>query len=89
MKKWENPELSFLGIEKTREGVCDCGATTYRAPNNQHYCHRDNLWHRNNCMSLQQGHFQSGSNCNGDHSFWGGKPHESNCCCATGESMSS
>ena len=63
MKKWNKPELLSLGVENTFEGVCDCGATTYKTAKNEHYCHRDNLWHRNNCTSLQQGHFQSGSNC--------------------------
>lgn len=84
MKKWNNPELVMLGVENTKEGVCDCGATTYRTPNNEHFCHRDNLWHRNNCTSLNQGHYQSGSKCpTGGNHEWAGEAHKSNCCCAS------
>lgn len=83
MKKWETPELSVLGIEKTKT-TCECGATTYRTAANEHYCHRDNVWHRNNCSSLNQGHFQSGSNCpTGGNHEWAGAAHKSNCCCGT------
>ena len=84
MKKWNKPELLSLGVENTFEGVFDCGATTYKTAKNEHYCHRDNLWHRNNCTSLQQGHFQSGSNCpTGGNHEWAGQAHKSNCCCGT------
>ena len=83
MKKWENPQLSVLGIEKTNQQFCMCGATRDKTDKNQHYCHYDNLWHQNNCTSLKEGHFQSGSNCptGGDHE-WKGESHKSNCCCA-------
>ena len=88
MKKWENPRLSLLGIEKTKTNeLCNCGATLYSTEystdKNQHYCHRDGIWHRNNCPSLNQGHFQSGSRCpSGGNHEWAGQSHKSNCCCA-------
>ena len=89
MKKWENPQLSLLGIEKTKSAVCPiCNGTTFKQPSdnnhgNQHYCHRDGVWHQNNCTSLNVGHFQSGSNCpNGGYHEWKGESHKSNCCCA-------
>ena len=84
MKKWENPQLSFLGIEKTKSVVCPiCDGTTYAKDpeKNQHYCHRDNIWHQNNCMSLQQGHVQSAKCPTGGNHEWAGQPHKSKCCC--------
>lgn len=82
MKKWENPQLSLLGIEKTKSLYCPICNTTKDAVKNEHYCHRDNLWHRNNCTSLGEGHFQSGSRCpSGGNHEWAGQSHKSNCCC--------
>lgn len=83
MKRWQKPELSFIGIEKTNDG-CDCGATLYKTSKNEHYCHREKLWHQNNCMSLHQGHVQSAKCPTGGNHEWAGQPHKSKCCCGEG-----
>ena len=80
MKRWQKPELSFIGIEKTND-ECDCGATLYKTSKNEHYCHREKLWHQNNCMSLHQGHVQSAKCPTGGNHEWAGQPHKSKCCC--------
>lgn len=79
-KKWIKPEFGSAKLYETRT-ECDCGATLFKTPSNEHYCHRENLWHRNNCMSLQQGHDQS-AKCptDGNHE-WAGQAHKSKCCC--------
>lgn len=51
-KKWIKPEFGSAKLYETRT-ECDCGATLFKTPSNEHHCHRENLWHRNNCMSLQ------------------------------------
>ena len=81
MKKWENPQLSVLGIEKTNQQFCMCGATKDKTEKNQHYCHYDEKWHQNNCSSLKEGH-QQNDPCSGDHE-WAGEAHKSKCCCGT------
>ena len=81
MKKWENPQLSLLGIEKTKSLYCPICNTTKDAVKNEHYCHRDGVWHRNNCMSLQQGHDQSAKCPNDGNHEWAGEAHKSKCCC--------
>ena len=86
MKKWENPQLSLLGIEKTNHQFCMCGATKDKTEKNQHYCHRDGIWHQNNCMSLHQGHDQSAKCPSGGNHEWAGQSHKSSCCCGTSTS---
>ena len=87
MKKWENPELSFWGIERTKSLLCPiCNVTKETTDiKNMHYCHKEDTWHRNNCTSLNTGHHQSGSNCpSGGNHEWSGQAHKSNCCCGGG-----
>lgn len=79
-KNWINPELKSMVVSNTNT-TCDCGATTYRTAKNEHYCHRDNLWHQNNCMSLHQGHDQSAKCPTGGSHEWSGTAHKSSCCC--------
>ena len=39
------------------------------------------MWHRNNCMSLQQGHDQSAKCPSDGNHEWAGSAHKSKCCC--------
>ena len=82
MKEWNKPQLLSLGVENTFE-VCDCGASLYKKdddePKNKNYCHRDGIWHKNNCASI--GHDQN-NGCNGTEICdWSNDPHKSKCCC--------
>lgn len=79
-KNWSNPDVSSLSLNETK-AECDCGATLYKTAQNEHYCHRDKVWHRNNCMSLQQGHDQSAKCPSGGNHEWAGSAHKSKCCC--------
>ena len=82
MKQWIKPEIKNLSLNETKT-QCDCGATLYKTSKNEHYCHRDKVWHQNNCMSLQQGHIQSDKCPNDGNHEWAGEPHKSNCCCGS------
>ena len=80
MKKWENPELSFLGIERTQNEGCPQCVTMFASSGtgSQHYCHRDKILHDANCPSLKDDKHYKDDKCSGIH--WN-YAHVSKCCC--------
>ena len=93
MKKWKKPNITGVKLDRTESQFCECitndSVTTFTTgpDKNVHYCHRDNMWHRNNCSSWNEGHHQCGSNCpTGGNHEWAGQSHKSNCCCGGSQS---
>lgn len=76
MKKWNNPELMILGVEKTQEDDCTCEPTLFKVEGkNQHYCHSDGKWHDQGC-----GHSHGGGACKDPAHGWS-ESHKASCCC--------
>ena len=88
MREWKKPNITGVKLDRTEAVECGCitnDPTTFaKDPNkNQHFCHRDNMWHQNNCMSLHAGHDQSAKCPTGGNHEWAGQSHKSKCCCGS------